>query len=289
MWKKKPTIRKIYEYTKSHNAKLLSDYNADFWEVYRSNSAYFDRIFARDYADFIPYGLDADDTIADSAVAFIADVYGVLLMNDKKYAELWRAQTIPDEDYSIIDNYNMREHLEKETVLDGEEKRAPHTDSDSATHVYGIRETESDTTTNTGSQSNESDRTTNTGAQTVESENTVSAFNSSSYEPNTKTETDNGTREDTEHIETTDGSREDTEHVETTESAHTDTDSTTRNYGLDKTERDDTTTEEYTLTRVGNIGVQTGTDMLEKHINLFERFSFYRIIFDDIANELLRL
>lgn len=55
--------------------------------------------------------------------------------------------------------------------------------------------------------------------------------------------------------------------------------------------REDTTTgsgtEKYTLTRKGNIGVQTATDMLRKHNDFWKPYEFYDMIFKDICKELL--
>lgn len=46
-------------------------------------------------------------------------------------------------------------------------------------------------------------------------------------------------------------------------------------------------TEEYTLTRKGNIGVQTGADILKQHYNFWRSYEFYSFIFGEIAKELL--
>lgn len=46
-------------------------------------------------------------------------------------------------------------------------------------------------------------------------------------------------------------------------------------------------TENYTLTRKGNIGVSTATDMMRKHVDFWENFNFYHYVFGIIAKELL--
>ena len=46
-------------------------------------------------------------------------------------------------------------------------------------------------------------------------------------------------------------------------------------------------TEEYTLTRKGNIGVQTGADILKRHYDFWRPYEFYSFIFGEIAKELL--
>lgn len=45
--------------------------------------------------------------------------------------------------------------------------------------------------------------------------------------------------------------------------------------------------ENYTLTRKGNIGVMTSSDVIKKHIELWENFNFYHHVFGVIAKELL--
>ena len=63
-------------------------------------------------------------------------------------------------------------------------------------------------------------------------------------------------------------------------------------------EREDTTGEhtdeydsdEWVLTRKGNLGVMTATDMLGKHQDFWEkRYSFMKLIFDDICKQLLMI
>ncbi len=46
-------------------------------------------------------------------------------------------------------------------------------------------------------------------------------------------------------------------------------------------------TESYTLTRKGNIGVSTATDMIKKHVDFWTSFNFYHYVFSVIARELL--
>lgn len=48
-----------------------------------------------------------------------------------------------------------------------------------------------------------------------------------------------------------------------------------------------TGTEDYVLTRRGNIGVQTGADMLEKHSKYWDKYTFMTQIFKEICAELL--
>lgn len=60
-------------------------------------------------------------------------------------------------------------------------------------------------------------------------------------------------------------------------------DSTSATYGT----QTNTGSENYTLTRKGNIGVMTSSDVIKKHIELWESFNFYHYVFGVIARELL--
>ena len=46
-------------------------------------------------------------------------------------------------------------------------------------------------------------------------------------------------------------------------------------------------TENYTLTRKGNIGVTAATDVMQKHVDFWSKFNFYHYVFGVIAKELL--
>lgn len=63
------------------------------------------------------------------------------------------------------------------------------------------------------------------------------------------------------------------------------TDSHTKGSQIDAL--NNTGTEDYTMTRRGNIGVQTGTEMLEKHNRYWDKYKFYEYIFACICADLL--
>ena len=66
-------------------------------------------------------------------------------------------------------------------------------------------------------------------------------------------------------------------------------DSSSNTKGTQKDDLDRTYTEDYTLHRVGNIGVQTVSDMLAKHIKVWSMWEFYEYIFKEISKDLLLL
>lgn len=87
------------------------------------------------------------------------------------------------------------------------------------------------------------------GAKTDISESDISAFNSGTYQDSNK--------------------------ITNTLGAQTNTAGTTKG--------EQTNTEEYTTTKEGNIGVQTPADVIGGHLDLWDRFNFYKQIFDEIA------
>ena len=83
--------------------------------------------------------------------------------------------------------------------------------------------------------------------------------------------------------ETVAGSRQDSSSF--TKGSQSDSSSNTKGQQIDDLNR--TYTEDYTLTREGNIGVQTATDMIDKHKKFWSLWAFYEYIFKEISKDLL--
>lgn len=227
----KKTVNDLYVYHHGNDTMLLSGYRADFWDEYRQNHKRYDSLFRRLYKSFRYFDQLPEEELEEVALRFSDDVYNHLMINDKKYTELYRMYVIPDTEYSITDNYNMKEEMSRQT-------------SDNGLNTYGSRE---DTNSNTvGSQTNK-----NTGKS--------SAYDSNDFF---------NANEMTDVI----GQR---------------SDSSTYHKGNQSDSSSNSGTEQYLLTRKGNIGVQTGTDMLDKHNRLWSTYEFYAMIFNDICSELL--
>lgn len=291
-------MKDIYDYCQTEHQKLLSNFDGDFWQDYLDNSHYFDRLFMKTYRSFIPFNAQ-EDTIDRTATAWGIDVYSWLLANEKRYNELYRAQLLTDQEEPIAFNYDLTETYTG-TSSSTEGARS---DTKSETRNYGA-ETENITTsetlgahTDTHNNSNSYGATSGDNVQGSTINNTehkVSAYNSSTYAGK---DTDNeslGSRTDTHseaaHSDTlnltdTFAQRQNTGTEGRTKAAHTDSISETSGKGA----QTNSGTEGHTLTRKGNIGVQTGAEIVGKHIDLWMAFSFYKIIFDEIANEFLRV
>ena len=252
-------IGDIYKANRAANTKMLSDftpsgYDNDFWSEYRSNYARYDSVFNRMFNSFWPF-MQQDMELADAVSAFRDDVYNHLLINAKKYDELYRVQVIPDEDYSLINNYDMQEIMDKDVT-------------DNQDNTYGAREDSGSYTK--GSRQDSSSNT--IGAQTNTLTHKVAPYDSTSYSEDAQDTTVNGQRLDS--SSSTEGQQYD---------------SSTASKGSQQDDLDRTYTEDYTLHRVGNIGVQTVSDMLQKHIKVWNMWEFYEYIFKEISKDLLLL
>ena len=209
----KKTVKEMYEVTKSAGTPLLSNFNDIFWNDYIEHYTELDRYFARRYCSFRYFAQEESDTVEVVTQNFTSSVYEHLLVNKKRYEELYRVQSVNDNDYMLLDNYNVNETVTKEGSGNG-------------SIVSGEREDKIFNTTK------------------------VSPFDSENFYNDT----------------TSDGS--------TRKGSETDTTNNTYN-------------ETVTSSKKGNIGVQTGADMLGKHTDYWKNFDFYNLVFSEIAKELL--
>ena len=209
----KKTVKEMYEVTKVAGTPLLSNFNAVFWSDYIQHYTELDRYFARRYRSFRYFPQEDTDTVEVVAQNFTSSVYEHLLVNKKRYEELYRVQSVNDNDYMLLDNYNVNTTITKEGAGNG-------------SIVSGEREDKIFNTTK------------------------VSPFDSENFYNDTTS--DGSTRKGSE------------------------TDTTNNSYN-----------ESVTSSKKGNIGVQTGADMLGKHTDYWKNFDFYNLVFSEIAKELL--
>ena len=207
------TVKEMYEVTKSAGTPLLSNFNDTFWNDYIEHYTELDRYFARRYRSFRYFAQEESDTVEVVTQNFTSSVYEHLLVNKKRYEELYRVQSVNDNDYMLLDNYNVNTSITKEGAGNG-------------SIVSGEREDKIFNTTK------------------------VSPFDSENFYNDT----------------TSDGSTRKGSETDTTNNAYNET---------------------VTSTKKGNIGVQTGADMLGKHTDYWKNFDFYNLVFSEIAKELL--
>lgn len=170
------TVKDMYKYSSENTQKLLSEFNADFWAAYKTNYATYDKLFCRLYRTWFYFLQEHDETIAQITTNFTADVYAHLLLNEKKYSELYRINVVDDTKYSLLDNYDMTESMDRDTTSNN-------------TNTYGQR-SDSDSY----------------GAQSNSTTTTVAGYNSSSFQNDNQVSESIGARSDGH----TKGSQEDT-------------------------------------------------------------------------------
>jgi hypothetical protein len=243
------SVNDMYEVVKQSGNALLSQYPSDFWKDYIANHTRYDKLFRRLYRSFRPFMQDDDETNEEVTENFTEDVYNHLLINDKKYSELYRINVVSDENYLIDGNYNVTETMDRKTTDEFGER------NDSTKYEQGEQSNSSTTEYTQGQQENQS----LTGIQ---------GFNSNSFSDSDKVNDTIGTRSDDTSNTATVGGR---------------TDNTTETKG----KQDNSGTENYTLTRKGINGLKTGTSLLSEHERYWNNYQFYMYIFKEIAKELL--
>ena len=106
----KKTIYDLYNVSKETPTPLLSNFDADFWQEYIDNYEDFDKFYMHLYKSYEYYMQMPNETVEEVQDAFTQDVYIVLMKNAKKYTELWRIATIPDDEgYALQNNYDIHE------------------------------------------------------------------------------------------------------------------------------------------------------------------------------------
>ena len=109
------SVNDLYLLSSSKNTPLLSNYSSVFWNDYVNNYTEYDALFRRMFYSFI-YFMQFDDNPDTVLSNFIDDVKRHLMVNDKKYSELYRVNVISDENYSITDNYKITENMDRVTI-----------------------------------------------------------------------------------------------------------------------------------------------------------------------------
>ena len=225
------TVNDMFNYAVKNNLKLLSEFNADFWKEYTTNAGSYDSLFRRMYYSFKFFLQSEEEDISVVTNNFINEVNHHLMINKKRYEELYRVYVLADEKNSLTDNYNVTETMNREV---GSEN----------TNIYGGRE---------------DSQQYSKGAQSNDTTEQVTTFDSDSFNNDKKYTNSDGAREDN----SVNVKGEQTDSLTSTE------------------------TETYTHTKVGNIGVQTVTDMLVKHEKFWSDYMFYEKVFENICAELL--
>ena len=311
----RPTVEELYKYYSDKDEPMFTGFIDDFWDMYRSNYMYFDKLFCSSYRSFIIYGIRNELDMQYASITWESFVTAFLLSNRKRYAELYRLQELDDVDYTLLQPYNVTEsHTTANTgsVTDnkGAKSRSKQNSTsfgaisttDSGSKVHGAKSESDSVQTVFGQDKTTTEEESNVGRQINEQEHKVSAMNETTYSPKDITSDELGTRTDTgERVETR-LSRTDSSSGTHTEAAFTDTDSNTHNVGAhsdtesgtiqDAAYTDTRSTSENetkSVTKRGNMGIYSLPKLLSEHKELWDAFNFYKMIFDEMADEFLRI
>lgn len=280
-------IKDIYQHQKKENTPMLSSYISDFWEPYTNNFTYFDKIFMKKYRSWFP--MDQEGELSEISREFSDDVYGWLMINDKRYSELFRIQTIPDDEkYSLTDNVYEHEIIERDTTSSASNIKGSETITDTNENIYGSQSDSESKSITIGSQSDSENISKSYGAGSKTIENGTSAFNESEYTNTDRSVESDAAKIDTETNTYTHGSHTDTETNSYTHGSHTDSSTNTRVDGQRTDSSTGTGSEDIERIRSGNIGVKTVVQMLGEQWNIWDLMNFYDLIFSEISRELLR-
>lgn len=164
-------VKEMYNLTKSEGIPLLSSYSGTFWREYINDYTRYDNYFSRRYNSFRYFLQGVDENVNEVTENFTTAVYEHLLMNDKKYSELYRVQILDDAEYSLLDNYNVHETVTKEGAGNGSIVSGERTDTVSNTNKVSPFDSENfynDTNSdNTSTKGSETDTTNNSYNETV--------------------------------------------------------------------------------------------------------------------------
>lgn len=299
------TVDDMYNNAKADSEKLLSAFSADFWNDYKTNYVYYDRLFRRMFSCFRFFDQKpinntdvlTDEQIEEVRMDFTDAVYDHLLVNSKKYSELYRVSQLTSEEYPITNNYDITETKEEDIDRSGSNVSGARTDTkgdtygsyqDGVTNVLGMQTINEDEDTGARSDSH----STTQGSQSNSRNTGIAGFNSSNYSNDANMAETLGSRNDSssdtigaqsKETYTVIGAKTDT----ITESHGQRTVTTNESKGQQTDSFDHSISDNYTLRKVGNIGVKTVSEMLGEHIELWNTYEFYRYIFKEICADLL--
>lgn len=311
----KVTVEEMYKYWSGLDEPMFTTYSAEFWDTYKQFYGYFDNLFYKTYRSFLIYTVRDHVDMHNAGVDWHVDIGAFLRMNQKRYEELYRLQEIGDIDYSLLNPYSVTETHSKTTSDNRTDNMGGKSEtrskslsygatsaSDSGSTVHGAKSETDSKSMNYGQDKTTTTEELNVGTQVNSSENRVSAYNETVYQPKDLRSDSLGTRTDETNTVETRAARNDSESGTHTEASFTDTHSNTHTTQA-KTDSEsgnishaaytdthsETGSENRTVTKKGNLGIYSFPKLLSEHEELWKAFNFYKMIFDEIAEQFLRI
>ena len=299
------TVKEMYNYSRDNDLKLLSDFDAAFWEEYKLNHTRYDKVFSRLYSSFYYIHQEENFTIDVVQSEFSEDVYNFLLINRKKYEELYRIYNISDDDYKFDNNFSVKTTYSKDSTGSGTFNYGGKTDSVSVTETLGAREDSTNSSQNNSERTDSYTDTIGGGENTVSSKtgkqdnshvNTVATYNDENFYNKEKSSDLLGERvdESTENIAERSNSGEKVTGSESIETSSTFSRGRQSNSNSSITQKgsyvdstSNSSNENYTMEESGLIGNKTSTSLIKEHEKYWNLYEFYNRIFSDICSEFL--
>ena len=120
------TVKELFKIAQTEEATLFPEFDSEWWTgIYNIETGKdIDLLFTRYYASYEFYSAleDLFDEYTDhNALSdFKQAVYTLFMKNDKKYTELYRIHTIPDDEaYALTNNYDMHETYSGSNSMNG--------------------------------------------------------------------------------------------------------------------------------------------------------------------------
>lgn len=291
------TVDDMWKESVRDEVPLLSAYPAEFWSFYRSNHVRFDALFRQMFLSFTYFLQDDSENVDTVTTNFISAVYNHLLLNHKKYDELYRLELLENTDYKFNVNYDITESYSGTTS--GSHSDTIGSRSDSSSVTYGQRQ--DGTTNNIGSRQDSTtsniggrqDSTTlNKGTHTDNLEHDVSPDDDENFYNHRKDVNQYGAEQDTTNF--TQGQQQDSttfnkgaESDSTTFNKGAETDTSSATIGQQVNSGTSSGTEGHTLSKSGIVGNITPAKLLEQHVGFWRIYEFYKYIFKQISEDLL--
>lgn len=128
-------VNDLFKYAVENNLKLLSNFNAEWWDLYKSNHETFDRIFNRRYKTYKPWELDWYCSVLSQAdfLWWVQSVEDCLMLHKPEIDKLY--ETITSQ---TLDLLNTTDYIEK---MDRDTTESLGSRNDTSSNTYGQKTT----------------------------------------------------------------------------------------------------------------------------------------------------
>ena len=129
----------MYDYTSSNNKCLLGSFQSsqpvlyDFWQDYVDNYEDYDKAFCTRYKNWYFFDQTGSESAQEVYEKFVDAVEGFMLINDKKFTELFKTELLTIDADTVLADRVITETKESERTIDREYVAGQREDSSSET------------------------------------------------------------------------------------------------------------------------------------------------------------